>query len=114
MADAPPDYSMDYVEFGATDLEATKQFYRDTFGWTFTDYGSEYTSFSDGRLSGGFTRGRPVSRGALVVLYARDLDAAYERVKANGGRISQEVFEFPGGRRFHFLDPSGNELAVWS
>lgn len=106
---------MDYVEFPATDIAATKKFYETAFGWKFKDYGSDYTSFHDGRLSGGFTTVRLVARGGpLVVLYAADLEATVAKVKECGGKITAVPFEFPGGRRFHFTDPSGNELAVWS
>jgi uncharacterized protein len=106
---------MDYVEFPATDIEATKRFYSAVFGWSFTDYGPNYTSFHDGRLGGGFTMSAtPVKGGALVVLYAAVLEETRRKVLAAGGKIIIEPFEFPGGRRFHFSDPNGNELAVWS
>jgi uncharacterized protein len=116
MSESGPDYRIDYVEFGAADIEKTKQFYTAAFGWEFTDYGPGYTSFNDGRLSGGFTTdATPGSRGgALVVLYTHDLETALEKVKSAGGTIVKEPFDFPGGRRFHFADPSGNVLAVWS
>ena len=108
-------FQMDYVEFPASDIEATKRFYSSAFGWSFTDYGPEYTSFHDGRLAGGFTlSAKPVKGGALVVLYARDLDDTQKKVIAAGGTIVIPTFEFPGGKRFHFADPNGNELAVWS
>ncbi len=108
------DCTVDYIEFPATDLEATKSFYQDVFGWAFTDYGPDYTSFEDGRLTGGFQRAASVERtGPLVVLYVDDLADAERRVKAAGGRIVRETFSFPGGSRFHFADPNGNELAVW-
>ena len=115
MSQAEQDRRVDYVEFPTTDLEETKRFYASVFGWEFTDYGPEYASFSDGRLSGGFAAASEVSRGgALVVLYALDLEGIEASVRANGGTIVRETFEFPGGRRFHFADPGGNELAVWS
>ena len=108
-------FQMDYIEFPATDIEATKRFYSSVFGWSFTDYGPNYTSFHDGRLAGGFTMSaKPVKGGPLVVVYARGLEEAQQRVIAAGGKIVIEIFEFPGGRRFHFSDPNGNELAVWS
>lgn len=110
-----PDNTMDYVEFPATDVAAAKEFYASVFGWTFTDYGPDYTSFSDGRLHGGFARSDAVSGlPPLIVIYCRDLGDAQARVEAHGGRIVEPVFEFPGGRRFHFSDPAGNVLAVWS
>ncbi|MET1079435.1 MAG: VOC family protein [Pseudomonas sp.] len=108
------DRRIDYIEFGATQLEPIKSFYAKAFGWTFTDYGPHYSSFSDGRLEGGFTTDSPVGQGALIVLYASDLEACLERVRAAGGQILQAIFSFPGGRRFEFADPSGNRLAVWS
>src|SRR5271167_440225 len=99
-------FQMDYIEFPASDIEATKRFYGTVFGWSFTDYGPNYTSFFDGRLGGGFTMSAsPVKGGALVVLYAKSLDDTKRKVMAAGGRIVIETFEFPGGRRFHFADP---------
>ena len=113
---------MDYIEFPATDIEATKRFYNHVFGWQFKDWGPNYTSFNDGRLSGGFNSesqpagadGGAKTRGVLVVIYATSLDEIYRKVKDAGGKIVRETFEFPGGKRFHFADPNGNELAVWS
>lgn len=115
MSQAEQDRRIDYVEFLTTNMEDTKTFYSGVFGWTFTDYGPDYSSFNDGRLSGGFVVAPEVRAGGpLVVLYAVDLDALPPKVNEHGGRITREAFEFPGGRRFHFTDPSGNELAVWS
>ena len=109
------DRRVDYIEFLTTDIEQTKNFYSEVFGWEFTDYGPEYTSFSDGRLAGGFAVAPEVTAGGpLVVLYSTDLAEIQASVRESGGRIVREIFEFPGGRRFHFADPSGNELAVWS
>ncbi|MDB5988047.1 MAG: Glyoxalase-like domain protein [Nevskia sp.] len=108
---------IDYLEFPASDIAATKRFYTQVFGWKFTDYGPEYTSFHDGRLSGGFWHSAQVAApgsGVLVVIYARDLHALSDAVAAAGGAVTREPFEFPGGRRFEFTDPSGNRLAVWS
>jgi predicted enzyme related to lactoylglutathione lyase len=110
-----PENQIDYIEFPAADIEPMKQFYRAVFGWKFEDYGPDYSSFSDGRVSGGFTTERPApAANLLVVIYANDLEAAQDRVKAAGGLIVKETFSFPGGQPFHFTDPSGNELAVWS
>lgn len=114
MGDSGPDFRIDYVEFPTGEIGLTRAFYRDAFGWEFTDYGEGYTSFNDGRLAGGFTTAAPAGGGALVVLYAADLEAALERVVAAGGKVVKATFSFPGGRRFHFSDPGGNELAVWS
>ena len=109
---------INYLEFPARDLDAVQQFYEAAFGWSFSDYGPEYRAFSDGSLEGGFYRAdRSASRdggSALVVLYARDLEAARARVVEHGATIVQDIFSFPGGRRFHFTDPNGNELAIWS
>ena len=106
---------IDYVEFQVTDIARAKRFYGDLFGWTFLDYGDGYTSFNHGAGMGGFARADAVSRGgALAVLYADDLEAIQRDIVGGGGRIVRETFSFPGGRRFHFTDPSGNELAVWS
>jgi predicted enzyme related to lactoylglutathione lyase len=115
MSQAEQDRRIDYVEFLTTNMDDTKRFYAGIFGWTFTDYGPDYASFNDGRLSGGFAVAPGVRAGGpLVVLYAVDLDALVPKVGDYGGRITREAYEFPGGRRFHFADPSGNELAVWS
>lgn len=115
MSQAEQDRRMDYIEFRATDIEETKKFYSEIFGWKFTDYGPDYTSFSDGRLQGGFRSVETVvGGGPLVVLYALNLEEVEAAIRSKGGRIVQETFEFPGGRRFHFTDPNGNELAVWS
>ena len=111
----PNDRRVDYIEFPATDVARTKAFYAQVFGWKFTDYGPDYTTFEDGRLAGGFWTATEVVRGGpLVVIYAADLAALEASVRASGGTIVKEIFPFPGGRRFHFTDPSGNELAVWS
>jgi predicted enzyme related to lactoylglutathione lyase len=105
---------VDYIEFPATDMAGTKKFYSSIFGWKFEDYGPEYMSFHDGRLGGGFFKAASGVSGPLVVIYATNLEAVEQAVKAAGGRIVKPTFSFPGGRRFHFADPSGNELAVWS
>ncbi len=106
---------IDYIEFHATDVAKTKAFYERVFGWKFTDYGPDYTSFEDGRIAGGFSKeGKAVRGGPLVVLYASDLAATEKKVRDAGCVITKDAFPFPGGRRFHFADPSGNELAVWS
>ncbi len=115
MSQTEHDHQMDYVEFPATNIEATKRFYNSVFGWKFADYGPDYTSFHDGRLSGGFRKEKKIkSAGPLIVLYSSDLDAIQRRIMLADGKITKPTFEFPGGRRFHFEDPNGNELAVWS
>jgi len=109
------DQRVDYIELSVTDVAAAKRFYGTAFGWRFEDYGPDYASFADGRLTGGFARTEPVRTGGpLVVIFAVDLEATERRVQAAGGRVVRPIFTFPGGRRFHFTDPSGNELAVWS
>ncbi len=109
------DRRVDYIEFPATDLEPIKAFYTSIFNWKFTDFGPTYTSFEDGRLTGGFTTAAQMGvGGTLVVIYAVDIEAVQASVGLSGGKIVKEIFDFPGGRRFHFTDPSGNELAVWS
>ena len=103
------------IEFKAHDLEKVKTFYTTAFGWTFTDYGPTYTAFSDSGIAGGFEyTDQPIVNGVLVVLYHKNLEAIEEQVKKAGGAIVLETFSFPGGRRFHFKDPTGNELAIWS
>lgn len=112
---AEHDRRIDYIELPATDVAATRRFYASAFGWEFTDYGPDYTSFVDGRLAGGLRKAEaPPRGGVLVVIFAVDLAAAERRVRDAGGTIVTPPFSFPGGRRFHFTDPSGNELAVWS
>jgi predicted enzyme related to lactoylglutathione lyase len=108
------DLRIDYIELPATDIVKTKRFYVDAFGWKFTDYGPDYTSFEDGRLAGGFAKAGAVGKGALIVIYAVNLAAAEARVRKAGGTIVKPPFSFPGGWRFHFTEPSGNEMAVWS
>ncbi len=109
------DGKIDYIEWPATDIPATKGFYQKAFGWRFTDYGPDYAAFEDQGADGGFATPQDSSTDKpLVILYAHDLDAMADKVAAAGGVISRPIFSFPGGRRFHFTDPSGNELAVWS
>lgn len=112
------DQKIDYVEFPAADFDAIQAFYEKAFGWEFTDYGPEYRAFSDGQLNGGFRqadlKSTTKSGGALVILYAKNLVATRDRVVSSGGEIIEAIFSFPGGKRFQFADPNGNELAVWS
>lgn len=107
---------LDYIEMPATGgkLDVVKSFYAAAFGWTFTDYGPTYSAFSEG-LEGGFQAdGAEAQQKPLPILYASDLAAAQAAVESAGGKIAVPIFTFPGGRRFHFIDPAGNELAVWS
>jgi predicted enzyme related to lactoylglutathione lyase len=112
------DHRIDYLELPAADLDAAQRFYEAAFGWSFVDYGPDYRAFNDGALDGGFYRAPLQSRtsqgGVLVVLFSSDLEASLATVLAAGATLVKEIFDFPGGRRFHFADPNGNELAVWS
>lgn len=109
---------LSYVEFPSSDIEATKTFFIAVFDWSFTDYGPEYTSFSDQGLNGGFYKSDQKSLtengAALLVFYSSDLEQTLDAVTQSGGTIVKPIFDFPGGRRFHFTEPSGNEFAVWS
>lgn len=112
------DQKIDYIEFPAHDFDVVQSFYESAFDWTFTDYGEGYRAFSDGKLDGGFYKSKLKSTtetgAVLVVLYASNLEDTLDTVVKSGGRVVQDIFSFPGGRRFHFADPHGNELAVWS
>jgi len=109
---------INYVEFPAKDIPATKAFFTAAFGWTFVDYGPGYAAFSNEGLDGGFFQSELSSSskkgGALIVFFSEDLEATQAKVESAGGEIVRPVFSFPGGRRFHFTDPNGNEFAVWS
>lgn len=112
-------HSIDYVELTATDLERTKRFYAEAFGWEFTDYGPGYAGIhprgGTGPEPGGIALGEPAGTGGpLVLLFSADLGRTVAAVEAAGGRVVQGPYAFPGGRRFHFRDPSGNELGVWA
>ena len=107
------DGKIDYVEQPGGDLPALKAFYSSAFGWSFTDYGPDYAAFSEG-LDGGFDADQAARKTPMVILYAKDLEAMQAKVRAAGGVITRTIFDFPGGRRFQFRDPSGNELGVWS
>jgi len=111
-------HAIDYIEIAVTDVPAAKRFYGAAFGWVFNDYGPDYAGIQgqgQGREVGGLRKDASIRAGGpLVVLYSRTLDDTLAEVKKAGGRILKEPFRFPGGRRFHFSDPSGNELAVWS
>jgi predicted enzyme related to lactoylglutathione lyase len=109
---------INYIEFPADDFDLIQGFYEKAFGWTFTEYGPEYRAFSDDNMDGGFYKSSMKSLtdngAALVILYSHNLDATLDRVRLAGGSITVEIFDFPGGRRFQFADPHGNQLAVWS
>ena len=109
--------SINYIEFPLVKNPETKRFYSQVFGWEFTDWGPNYLSFAGAGIDGGFNgvdKAQILAPGVLVVLYANDLPQKLEDVTAAGGKITKPIYEFPGGKRFHFLDPNGNELAVWS
>jgi len=109
---------INYVEFPAQDIEATKVFFSAIFGWSFIDYGPEYTAFSKAGINGGFFKSEQVSAtkngSALVIFYSNQLEGTQQKITHAGGTIVKPIFSFPGGRRFHFCDPNGNEYAVWS
>ncbi len=109
---------INYVEFPAKDIEAAKKFFSSVFGWSFVDYGPEYTAFSNEGLDGGFFQSELTvsteSGSALLVFYSDELEGTQSKIENAGGSIIKSIFDFPGGRRFHFSDPNGNEYAVWS
>ena len=108
---------IDYVEFPSRDLEATKRFFAAVFGWSFVDYGPDYASFANEGLNGGFYRAEKAAAvdtgSALIVFYSDSLEDTQKKVERAGGRIVKPIFDFPGGRRFHFTEPAGNEFGVW-
>lgn len=109
---------INYIEFAAADLDATKKFFEDVFDWEFQDYGPDYIAFNNAGVEGGFFRADLASTtqngGALIVLFTDSIEASVAKVQECGGTITKATFEFPGGRRFQFTEPSGNELAVWT
>lgn len=109
---------INYIEFPAKNIQATKDFFTKVFGWSFEYFGSEYAAFYQSGINGGFFKSdleSSTSNGAaLVVLYSRNLEVTQSKIERAGGTIVKPIFSFPGGRRFHFTEPSGNELAVWS
>lgn len=111
-------HHFNYIELPATDIAAMKAFYSAVFGWDYVDYGPSYAAITGAGMDGGFDADagarNPSNQGALVILYSDDLEATEQAMKAAKGEITVPIFDFPGGRRFHFKDPSGNELAVWT
>ncbi|MCW8900080.1 MAG: VOC family protein [Gammaproteobacteria bacterium] len=109
---------INYVEFPAKDIQATKQFFSQVFSWSFQDFGPEYTAFSNQGIDGGFYHSALSSStkngAALIVFYSHDLHATQTKIEKARGIITKPIFSFPGGQRFHFTEPSGNEFAVWS
>lgn len=111
-------HAIDYVELGVADVERARRFYAAAFGWSFNDYGPDYAGIrgpdGQGEVGGLNGEGPRPPGGPLVLLYSDDLDATLASVVAAGGMVVAEPFDFPGGRRFHFTDPDGTELGVWS
>ena len=111
-------HQINYIEIPAADIETTKEFFAKMFDWKFVDYGPDYCCFLNAGIDGGFYRSDQkaltATGSALLVLYSQDLETSLFQVQATGGTIVKPIFSFPGGRRFQFLDPSGNEFAVWS
>jgi len=107
--------SINYIEFNVKNITRSKRFYGN-LGWTFTDFGPEYCEFNSGDLKGGFAQSTEIqsSGGALIILYSDDLEQSLQAVKDAGAVIVQEIFSLSGGRRFHFKDLDGYELAIWS
>lgn len=109
------DLTIDYVEFSSGDIGASKGFFAQAFGWGFVDYGPQYQAFANAGIDGGIDgTGQAAAGTALVILKADDLDGALARVEAAGGVVTKPIFSFPGGRRFHFREPGGAEMGVWS
>ena len=109
-------HTIDYIEFTVRDLVAAKRFYTAAFDWQFNDYGPEYAGIKGaaGEVGGLHQANETRAAGPLVILYSKDLEKSVAAVRSAGGKILREPYAFPGGRRFHFTDPSGNELGVWS
>lgn len=109
---------INYLELPARDIDKTKSFFSTVFGWVFADYGPDYIAFSNEGVNGGFYKSdltcSTTNGSVLVVFYSKDLEQTQDKIKAAGGTIIKPIFAFPGGRRFHFSDPNGNEYAVWS
>ncbi len=116
----PAHEKINYLELPANDLDAVKSFFAEVFGWVFVDYGPEYTAFDADQtgLDGGFYKAPlnsdPANGAALAVFYSQSLTTTQTKIETAGGEICKAIFSFPGGRRFHFIDPNGNEFAVWS
>jgi len=114
----PEHEKINYLEFPSKNIAITKKFFSEVFNWKFVDYGSDYVAFSNAGLNGGFFKSDQMvstkSGSALVVMYSSELEKTCKKIEAAGGQIIKPVFDFPGGRRFHFADPNGNEYAVWS
>ena len=114
----PRAHAIDYVEIPSREVARSRAFFTALLGWTFTDYGPDYTSFEDGRIAGGFFKSEKVSRttegAALVVIYSENLEESRDAVLRLGATLTRDIFSFPGGRRFQFAEPGGSEFAIWS
>lgn len=111
-------HTISYIEFPTIKISESKMFFSKVFGWSFSDYSDDYTSFSEAGVNGGFyssgSQPNQPPSSVVVVLYSEDLEATLASVMEEGCKISKEIFDFPGGRRFHFIEPGGNEIGVWS
>ncbi|MGB5344749.1 MAG: VOC family protein [Woeseia sp.] len=107
---------IDYIEIPVSDPASAREFFTALFGWEFQEWGPDYLSFSDGRLDGGLCRAATPApaTGVLLIFYSEDLERDVDRITELGGKISRQTYDFPGGRRFHFTDPVGNEYAMWT
>jgi len=105
---------IDYVEFGTGKIGKSRKFFARAFGWEFTEYGPQYAAFNNAGIDGGLDGTDEATKMSLVVLKSDNLEETQKQIEAAGGKIVKEIFSFPGGRRFHFVEPGGNELAVWS
>lgn len=109
---------INYIEIPSKDISVSKKFFSEVFGWAFVDYGPDYCSFGNEGIDGGFYKAELTvstdSGSALIVIYSSDLESTQSKIEESGGKIKKSIFPFPGGRRFHFTDPNGNEYAVWS
>lgn len=109
---------IDYLEFQVEEIEKEKEFFENVFSWKFTDYGNDYSAFADAGIDGGIVRSKKRARSdegsVLIVFYSIELEKTRDKIADNGGKIIKPIFTFPGGRRFHFTSPGGNEFAVWS
>ena len=120
MSQSAQHHAINYIEFTTSDIALTKAFYQKVFGWSFQDWGPDYIAFDKTKsgIDGGFRKGEPgqvhADSAPLVVIYSEDLEATQKAVESAGGKVTVPIFEFPGGRRFHFSDGQGNVLAVWS
>lgn len=114
----PAHNTINYIEIPSSDLNASVAFFSKLLGWTFTDYGNDYKAFNDSNINGGIYTSDKISTtdngGTLIVIYSKNLEATMQEAIKLGATITKEIFSFPGGQRFHFTEPGGSELAIWS